>query len=498
MSKGAMGFLNTAFQGFIAMAIAVHFYQQDRILEAQNTFQELLSETADQLAKHGRSMEHFQNLLNDQLHSLETISNAIKVENDDRTAAAQSHAAQLLRFESTIGKSMDLQNVVKRRANEMGDDIQQMTDDMAGVKEKIKNLEILASGEKDIEGLRSAFQRQSFAIMQHRMEDVMGNFQGSKFGFKQQKRNGRKLLSSEGFDTERAYLAFVVPTHKRINAQNPHDYLKRVLRSIISQNSRDKAMPGKIIIIVINTGPIEHTGVQDAINEVVGDHDILVAYQEVQNQFKDPYEDYQVKVDRNYQKDILESWPPSRKHSMHLSEVLLKALLYDSRYYILVEDDMVLCETSKRSALEEIYATIEHANSISLNWTGIRVGYGGNGLILQQQDLAVLADYIVANLYRRPPDWLLTEWYKALTFSAKMNIGSRHKGFTYKYNVFEHIGEHSSFPGREKQGSERKSKESNGKVKIYNIPGCFEFNWYLLPEERFDERLCHSSDYTPC
>jgi hypothetical protein len=46
--------------------------------------------------------------------------------------------------------------------------------------------------------------------------------------------------------------------------------------------------------------------------------------------------------------------------------------------------------------------------------------------VLHSYDLATLADYMLANMHRRPPDWLLTEWYKGGTFSAKMAVGFRH------------------------------------------------------------------------
>lgn len=71
------------------------------------------------------------------------------------------------------------------------------------------------------------------------------------------------------------------------------------------------------------------------------------------------------------------------------------------------------------------------------------------GLVFHQNDLPSLSDYIVANMHRKPPDWLMTEWYKGLTYTAKMAIGGRHRGFTHRLNVFEHIGNHSSFPGRQ-------------------------------------------------
>ena len=63
-----------------------------------------------------------------------------------------------------------------------------------------------------------------------------------------------------------------------------------------------------------------------------------------------------------------------------------------------------------------------------------------------------------------------------------MHARCRHQGFTNQLNLFDHIGDHSSFPGRENQGA----KDSKSHVN-YNIPKCFDYNWWLLPEERYVE-----------
>jgi hypothetical protein len=49
---------------------------------------------------------------------------------------------------------------------------------------------------------------------------------------------------------------------------------------------------------------------------------------------------------------------------------------------MLVEDDMVWCNhLNKKSALAQIFDAIDHANTVADDWTGVRVGYGGNGLV---------------------------------------------------------------------------------------------------------------------
>jgi hypothetical protein len=96
-------------------------------------------------------------------------------------------------------------------------------------------------------------------------------------------------------------------------------------------------------------------------------------------------------------------------------------------------------------------------------------------------------------MHRKPPDWLMTEWYKGQTYTAQMAIGSRHRGFTHELNLAKHIGSHSSFPGREDQGS----KDSKSHVN-YEIPACFDVNWWLLPVERFNKSCAGSSILSPC
>jgi hypothetical protein len=92
---------------------------------------------------------------------------------------------------------------------------------------------------------------------------------------------------------------------------------------------------------------------------------------------------------------------------------------------------------------------------------------------------------------KRLPETDPFEWLVGGDFG----VTGRHPGFTYKHNLFEHIGEHSAFPGRDNQASKR---DGDGGTKTYDIPQCFEYNWYLLPEERFDKEGCGHVDFTPC
>ena len=92
----------------------------------------------------------------------------------------------------------------------------------------------------------------------------------------------------------------------------------------------------------------------------------------------------------------------------------------------------------------------------------------------------------------RPPDWLLTEWYKGLSYASQMYLGDRPRGFTFRLNLFEHIGLRSSFPGRDNQGTDQ------AEVHKAALPGCYAQNWWLLPEERFDAAKCGHAEVWPC
>ena len=78
-----------------------------------------------------------------------------------------------------------------------------------------------------------------------------------------------------------------------------------------------------------------------------------------------------------------------------------------------------------------------------------------------------------------------------MNLPAGVQAQMQHKGavYTYRYNLFEHIGALSNFGGRHWAGDSKKD----------GLPGCFRDNFFLRGEELFDKKKCGGkSDISPC
>jgi hypothetical protein len=69
------------------------------------------------------------------------------------------------------------------------------------------------------------------------------------------------------------------------------------------------------------------------------------------------------------------------------------------------------------------------------NWISLRFSYGFNGILLKKNDLKSLIIYLKKNFYNGPCDWLYYQWCKE----------SKRKFYTYRNNLFYHIGEITTF-----------------------------------------------------
>jgi len=413
------------------------------------------------------------------------------------------------------------------------------------VEQTLERVKIVVTGQENVDGLRAYYQRSAFDKVVQLMHNskntaakrsvrtrstqvtasgnTTSNDDGHKHGFrlKTQRRKLQSLHSEDSVKTSRTIVTntavvgdhvsspllsdepteflLVLPTFKRISLQDNTEYLRRVLVSLVKQYNALHLTASVVQVLVVNNSPTVHGGVVEAVNDILTElHSSLKVLVTNGSAFEqDPFpEEYKVKLDLPHKSDVLESWVPSRKHTSHLVEVMFEALKVSSKYVLLWEDDMLFCSQEndpRNGTLQTIIDFTHKANSVTTTWTGLRLGFGGNGLILHWSDLPIISDYLLANTHRKPPDWLLTEWYKGLTYSARMAIGDRHHGFTYHLNMFEHIGHHSSFPDREGQGSNKSTSHVN-----YEIPKCFEHNWFLLPAERPDKVRCKDVGVTPC
>jgi len=398
-------------------------------------------------------------------------------------------------------------NMTERKVTVISDAIQ-------NVASRLDRIELVVIGRDNAEGLRSEYQRDAIAAARHRNSppktpvtikspkpDHAAPAQSTQDKPRTRRSRQRRrlqgvLAEAPNFKAEGPVeLTILIPTFRRQKLVDNTEYLRAVLSSLVVQYVDDLA-ERPIRVVVVNNSPRDHTGIREAAKQVLDEHNatLPVVVTEGDTEFEDPFgPKLKLKVDLPGKPDLLESWVPSRLHCRHLVESFSKALKYPASYVLLWEDDMIMCGNSKNGTLRAALESIDQANRHSSNWTAIRLGFGGNGILFHLADIPLLSDYILANMHRKPPDWLMTEWYKVMTYTSEMQLGDRHRGFTHELNFGEHIGSHSSFPGREDQGK----KESESHVN-YEIPKCFDANWWLLPAERYNTSCSGRSSLSPC
>ena len=62
---------------------------------------------------------------------------------------------------------------------------------------------------------------------------------------------------------------------------------------------------------------------------------------------------------------------------------------FPARYVMLWEDDMLMCGDQERGTISSLFDFVDKANAASPDWTGLRLGFGGNGLVLHWSDIPV-------------------------------------------------------------------------------------------------------------
>lgn len=152
----------------------------------------------------------------------------------------------------------------------------------------------------------------------------------------------------------------------------------------------------------------------------------------------------------------------------------------DDEIFLYMEDDFLICDNAE-SHLLSIYLWAQKYRS---HWKSIRTSIGFNGLFMQCKDIHGYIKTVweeclnpMKNLY--PLDYALgVSW-------SPINSNEKRVHFTFKYNLFYHIGKVSTV-GNEIDG-------------LY-APKCYDgmahsFNFYL---EKFDTFNCEKYMISPC
>ena len=157
---------------------------------------------------------------------------------------------------------------------------------------------------------------------------------------------------------------------------------------------------------------------------------------------------------------------------------------------MVIEDDMVACD---ETVVARILDVVHRVNTQSHDtWNMIRVGFGGNGVILKAKDLTMAGLALIQSMDRRPVDWIFPEWAGMITLQSRVEHPSKKpRVFTFKSNLFHHIGILSNFQadGRGFRGTRNEDSR---------LPGCFKDNVFLRQEEAFDFKRCRHTDISPC
>jgi hypothetical protein len=262
------------------------------------------------------------------------------------------------------------------------------------------------------------------------------------------------------------FLHILIPTVSRDSLPPDVDYLTPTVDQLLSQlngNAGDPlAAPYNVEISLMNHNlqSIPHRRFID----------LQQKYSSIINFISsNPTEKHTAKQFRVYQQtlDFLWSIKYLREHN-------------NARYILFMEDDFLICD----HAVMAMQYLIAKANDYYPEWVSLRVSYGLNGVIVKAQDLPLIINYYEGMVGKHgktlptPPDHLI---YYFAEEQRKNNPARILVAF--RYNLFSHIGDVSSFTGRAKR---------------YN-PNCYQVLYDWLQEgERFHNDWCKTNDVSPC
>lgn len=154
-----------------------------------------------------------------------------------------------------------------------------------------------------------------------------------------------------------------------------------------------------------------------------------------------------------------------------------KSKCQPNEIYLYLEDDFILCRYAMNHLLSIYFWANRHINE----WMSIRTSFGFNGLFMQCRDIDSMIDVMKEKLKEKeyPVDYGIAEWW-----SKYLNRIARNH-YTFRYNLFQHIGFVSSVGNDAHYQRNPKCYDSNS----------HKFNYYL---EKFDNHNCQHFMFSPC
>jgi hypothetical protein len=167
------------------------------------------------------------------------------------------------------------------------------------------------------------------------------------------------------------------------------------------------------------------------------------------------------------------------------SRTLTALAPYANRYYVLLEDDWLLCE----GGLEAIRYLVRKASVYQPAFSALRFSYGLNGLLLPAADVPALASFLrdpAAETENKQPDapvdHLSYRWLRGKYAGGRRYFGRRHM-MAFRHTLFWHIGDASAV----------------GNTKGRHRPKCYGLTKeWLFEQESFHADECPDDDVWPC
>ena len=175
----------------------------------------------------------------------------------------------------------------------------------------------------------------------------------------------------------------------------------------------------------------------------------------------------------------------TRQQTRDVASALLTLAPWAQQYFVLLEDDWVLCE----GALDAIQYLLRKSAIYQPRWAALRFSYGLNGIALHAADIAPLATFLLHpegekenTMPDAPVDHLTYRWLRGKYQGGRRYHGERHM-MAFRHTLFWHIGEASAVGNR--QGRHR--------------PKCYALTKeWLFDKESFHEDECPDDDIWPC